>query len=291
MRSGWIGALICVLMLICGLSLPLRSCRADTDAADGMTQAVSGVAETARKIQDKTRYGYDDNISLLGAYLKADTTITLTRQFKKGEKYALLGSGDGDAQEVDIYVNNAANERVAEDAGGDAQAIIEFEPARTGKFSVVLKLHRSKAKASFCTLAILRKGGWNVPDSNFVDAMAKCIAICSRLGRDRKDLHYTDQANQWSLFGGVLESQQDATLPNITLGSGKRIVVAAGDGNAQEVGLFLLSNRGDVVEKDSGSDATSIFEYKTNGSNAYGIRVKNAKSKGPSMILAAILAE
>ena len=290
MRLRLMGGLICFAMIACGLCVPLQTCRAD-DATDFMIQAVSGVAETARKIQDKTRYGYDDNISLLGAYIRTGANVTLTKQLKKGEKYAFLGSGDDDAQDVDIYINNANNERLAEDSDSDPKAVVEFEPPKTAKYTIVLKLHKSKTKASFCALAILRKGGWNVPDSNFVDAMSTCIATCSQLGKERKDLHFHDQANQWSLFGGVLESGSEAALTNITMGSGKRILVAAGDNNAQDVDLFLLSSSGEVLTKDDEPDATPIFEYKTSSTSTYGVRVKNSKSKGPAMVIATILAE
>ena len=130
-----------------------------------------------------------------------------------------------------------------------------------------------------------------MPDTNFVDAMAKCIATCSQLGKERKELHFHDQDNQWSLFGGVLETGKEAALTNINMGSGKRILVAAGDGNAQNVDLFLLNSGGAVLEKDIEPDASPIFEYKTSGSSTYGVRVKNTRSKGPSMIIATILAE
>ena len=291
MRQRWFCGLLCFVLITGGLIISPRICHADGDATDYMIQAVSGVAETARKIQDKTRYGYDDSISLLGAYIRTGNTVTLTKQLKKGDKYALLGSGDDDAQDVDIYINNSNGDRVAEDSDNDRQAVVEFEPTKTGKYTIVVKLHKSKTKASFCALAILRKGGWNVPDTNFVDAMAKCIATCSQLGKQRKDLHFHDQENQWSLFGSILESGQETTLTNIAMGTGKRIVVAAGDANATDVDLFLLNSSGSVIEKDTEPDATPIFEYKTGGTGTYGIRVKNSKSKGPAMVIATLLDE
>jgi hypothetical protein len=290
MRQRLLGRLA-IFWIVIGLCFPECASRADSDATNAMIQAVSGVAETARKIQDKTRYGYDDNISLLGAYLKTDASVTLTKQLKKGDRYALLGSGDEDAQDVDISINDSNNERVAADTDNDPKAVVEFEPKQTGKYTIILKLHKSRKNASFCALAILRKGGWNVPDSNFVDAMAKCIATCSQLGKSRKDLHFHDQPNQWSLFGSVLEMGKETTLPNITMGEGKRIFVAAGDGNALNVDLFLLNKSGNVVEKDDEPDASPIFEYKTSSSSTYSVRIKNVKSKGPSIVISAILAE
>ena len=113
MRTRWIGGLLCCALIVSGLCVPLRTCHAEDDATDFMMQAVTGVAETARKIQDKTRYGYDDNISLMGASIRTGASVTLTKLLKKGEKYALLGSGDNNAQDVDIYINNSDNERVA----------------------------------------------------------------------------------------------------------------------------------------------------------------------------------
>jgi hypothetical protein len=265
------------------------SARAD-DAADYMAQALVRVAATVFEVSSRGDFGYDQNISLLGAMVGTGQSVSLVRELHGSQTYAFIGNGDRDAIDVDIDVFDPLGTRIAFDHDSSALAVVKFTPAYTGRYTIALRLDRAATTKSFCALAILRRGGWNVPPQNLGDAAGRCLERCKAAARQAGTLRFLDYLNQWSLFGAVQEQGEEVTLANFAMGNGERVFVAAGDNHADDIDLYVnLNGSGAVVAKDVDRDSVPMFGYWADGGLRYDVRLKNERSCHASLMFAAVL--
>jgi hypothetical protein len=110
-----------------------------TEATVSLIKLVNQANTAGYKLQD-------NSFSLGGGWLKQGTeswvplyTITL----EKGKEYRFLAAGDHDAKDVDLQVLDAGGKVVAEDAGTEPQAVVNFRPEQTQKYSVRIRLYAS----------------------------------------------------------------------------------------------------------------------------------------------------
>jgi hypothetical protein len=262
------------------------------DAADFMAQALSKVAGSVLQISQKTNYGYDENVSLLGGCIRTGQSTEFIRELRAGESYVILGRGDRDALDVDLSLFGPDGQRVAADLDRDAEPFVEFRPWQTGRYTISLKVERGMAGESFCAMAILRRGGWNVPAQNLIDAATRCVGKCRDFAPLAKSLRFGNEPNQWSLFGGVLRQGESIGLTNIHLGHGQHLFVGAGDSHAQDIDSFLtLPFNGSIVAKDTAPDPVPTFGCQTQDRDVYEYRLKNERSDGASLMFAAALSQ
>ncbi len=285
---------ILVLLTCIIASISTRAARAD-DGITCMTKAMARVASAVRLVSDKSQFGYQKGLSLLGAYIRQGAECTITLPLQKGEAYAFVGAGDDDVKILNIVVeDDATGDVVAKDEDTEKFAMVIFEPNKTGKYRVKLRFLKGSVLdgtkvPSFCGLGILRKGGWDVPTSNLVDAVGRCMAKVQSLAAPGLAHHFLDIPNQWSFFGGVANEGSEMTLNKMTLGAGSHLFCAASDTHANAIKFSLLNDQEDVIKEDAYDDTFKIFAASTVGSKTYGLRLINKDSKSPSMIVGVVL--
>lgn len=254
-----------------------------------MTEAVTRVMAGARGLTNASDYGYDKDICVLAAFLREKGKAEFNRSFTRGEKYALVGGGDNSAEDVDIEILDSKGKVVASDTKTDAIPVVTFTAPSTGTYTVRLTLY--KGRPSFCAAVILRDGGYDIPVRNLSTALANLIVRCNAIDRATSDtVTFHDVANQWAMFGTVLSEDTDLKITNIDLGTGKRCVLAVGDGNARDLDLFLLDRDGDTVAKDIDPDAIPTIFYTARNFRSAGVKIKNESSNGKTLVLTAFLA-
>jgi hypothetical protein len=279
--------------VVFGLAVSLGSvARADDTPVDFLAQALGNVGDVVRTISDKTSFGYDGGVAILGAYVRSGQTVKLNRWLEANESYAFLGHGDRDTLDVDIELQDLDGNRIASDSRSQTLALVEFKPKQAGKYTIALKLSKCQQSWSFCAMAILKDHGWKVPDKNLVDAAGGCLRQCNKVAQVFGRIRFIEEPNQWTLFGGVVEQGDDISLGNMTLGSGQRRFVGAADSHAQDIDLFLTPNESQwILGKDDRDDALPTFAYPTHGQGRYDLHLKNARSNGASIMFAAVLAQ
>jgi hypothetical protein len=276
-----------------GLAVSLGSAAraADSSPVDFVAQALGNVGDVVRRISDKTNFGYDRNISILGAYVRDGQAVSLRRRLEANQPYGFVGHGDGDTLDVDIDVYDPYGNRVAYDDGPQPLALVEFRPRQAGQYTITLRLRKCRQSWSFCALAILRDGGWNVPDRNLIDAAGRCLVQCKRVEQALGRVRFIEQPNQWTLFGGVVEQGDDISLGNMQLGDGLRVFVGTADNHAQSMDLLLTPHNSQrVLGEDSKSGASPVFWCPTQVRGSYDVRLRNTQSRGASLMFAAALA-
>jgi len=243
---------------------------------------------SVRTLGSKTSIGYDENLCILSAFLGPKGDVKLNRTFEAGTTYTIIGGGDNRAEDVDIQILDADGTVVTQDTLTDSSPIVRFTPTSTGTYT--LRVHLFEGQGSFCTVAILKSGGYEIPVGNLVDALHGLIVRCNVLDRSTRDrIAFHALPNTWAMVGAVYSSGESQTLTKVNLGTGHRIILSAGDSNAQDVDLFVLDAQGDVKSKDDDADAIPVVSVNTQNASNSGLRVTNVQSNGRSLILTAYL--
>jgi hypothetical protein len=88
---------------------------------------------------------HNNSFSLGGGWLKKSEkwipiySVNLTA----GKKYRFLASGDDDAKDVDLRIMDANGAQVAIDESTAADAVVNFTPKTSGKYTVQIRLYAS----------------------------------------------------------------------------------------------------------------------------------------------------
>ncbi|GEM_PF-1185445 len=253
-----------------------------------MTESVARLMDSARLLGDRTSFGYDGNISILSAFLRTDAEVKLTRHFNAGTRYLVLGGGDNQAGDLDIQVLDSDGRMVAEDRLTDAAPVVDFTPTRSGTYT--LRVHLYSGKPSFCTVAILRDGGFTVPVNNVVTALHGLILRCNAVDRmTPTDVTFHDAPNSWAMVGGAFAPGEAQSITHMNLGTGKRVMLSSADSNAIDIDLHVLNEKGEVRAKDEDADPNPIVSVTVNNATDAGLKISNVRSNGRSLVLTAFL--
>lgn len=253
-----------------------------------MSQAINRVTGSVRKVTEKTQFGLDDGSScFIAGYLAVDSEIGSGIPLKAGRTYAILGGGDDDVEDLDLYLKDSDGDIVARDVDKDANPVIVFKPEEDGRYRVVMKLASGKTKSSFCAYATLRDGGFDVPASNLNTAYTRLITLCTAIDKRIGSAAFHDDDGEIALIGTILKEGETLTQSGIDLQDQRYVMCAATDGRASDLDLKLLDSDDDVVESDTANDATPILIYSKGGTMK--LKITDAKSKGATLAMAAIL--
>lgn len=253
-----------------------------------MSQAVNRVMASVRRVTEKTQFGLDDGSScFIAGYLATDSQIGSSIPLKAGVQYAIIGGGDDDVTDLDLYLKDADGNIVARDVEKDSNPVVVFKPEEDGKFRVEMKLVSGKTKSSFCCYATLRDGGFDVPVSNLNSAYTRLMTLCGAVDKKIGSAAFQDDDGEIALIGTILKEGETLTQSGVDMQKRQYVVCATADGQAQDIDLKLLDSGDDVVESDTADDATPILIYSKGGTMK--LKITDVKSKGATLAMAAVL--
>lgn len=252
-----------------------------------LTQAISTVyAAAAAAIAIEDELGFDGGASLFGSLVRRGGSTSILQTFNRGEEYVVIGGGDNDAQDVDVTILDSLGRSVASDRLTDATPVVHFRPTRSGRYTVRVSLYRATDNA-FVALAILRKGGWQVGPDRMVAAARTLVSSGSFLAT-KGSSGFLAEENQWAVWGGVAPSREIIELTGVTLGQGKRIVIAATDDEASDIDLYVRSSAGTLLASDEGSGADAVVSLESAAGRRYNLTAKNA-GNGTNFVMTGVL--
>lgn len=252
-----------------------------------MAQALGRMMDSVLEISQGSSYGYDDNVCLMGAFLEQGEAVSFDREVVERRQYAITGAGDDDVRDLDIKVTDQDGRVLAEDAAEDNMPVARFTATATTRVTIRVLLFKSD-RASYCAAAVLRDGGFTVPQANVVKAGAGLISSANFINsKVEETVNFRDAPNQWAVFGAILPSESEIEITNVALGTGRRVVIAAGDTTARDIDLAVYI-KGETAS-DTEQDATPIVDVTAFNVTAARVKITNAKSEGPCLILMAIL--
>ncbi|MBI2806328.1 MAG: hypothetical protein HYX68_15220 [Planctomycetes bacterium] len=142
-KCGRFAGVVCLASL---LSVFVTADRAVAQQGKYITEAT---VELIKMVNTANGAGYklqDNSFSIGGGWLRqsASTWVPLyTVQLQGGRDYRFLASGDADARDVDLRVLDSNNQVVASDASTARNALVNYRPTNTGRFTVQIRLYSS----------------------------------------------------------------------------------------------------------------------------------------------------
>jgi hypothetical protein len=253
-----------------------------------MTQAIGKIMASARNVTQKTQFGLDDGSScFMGALLKVGKQAESTIPLKGGFEYAFVGGGDDDAVDLDLYLVDPEGKIIARDVDDDPTPVVVFKAPADGQYRILLKLAESRAMSSFCGYATMRSGGFDVPPQNLTTCAARLMKLCEIIANKTGGAAFHDDEGEWALVGSILAQGQTLTQNGIELPEGKHAFAATGDTQAEDLDLIVLGKDGKQQAVDTDDDANPVVLFEKPGNVA--LKLSAAKSKGPTLAMAAVL--
>lgn len=262
-------------------------------SANFLNQAFVRVTDSASAAAKLGNFGYDEGVSILGAWVHCRDNVMYYVPLTRGVNYMFVAGGDNDAQDIDLEIQDDKGRVVAVDNRVAADAMATLAAPSTGWFT--LKLTLAKSRKDFpcvCVVAILKENGLQVPLKNLDVCSARLMRLFTDtdklLQKEGKRLEFRWARNQWGLYGSVLRPGDDISVTNLNLGSGRRLLLAMGDEQTEDVDLSLLDKANAVVAEDVKTNPEAIIGYTPEAAARYGIRMRNYKGNGPSVIMTGI---
>lgn len=162
MKQQWITRKAPFALGVCLASLWTLLGVQHASAQEGQGKYVTEATVRLIKLIDASNKGgftlQDNSFSIGGGWLKQSTETWVplyTVQLTGGKKYRFLASGDADAKDVDLEVQDANGKVVAKDVKTDPDAVVEFTPQNTGRYLVRIRLYASDNNLPCVCLAVV----------------------------------------------------------------------------------------------------------------------------------------
>lgn len=254
------------------------------DPTKRMTKAVERVMGTVTKIAKVSEFGYDDGTCVLGSLLRPGATVTFNKNLKGGTEYYILGGGDDNVTDLDIYITDENGKQIIKDDDIDAAPKVHFRAPKDGKYTIKLDLFEAKAPG-FCVAAILKKGGYNVPTKNLQTATDNFLKLAKTIEpRKTVGFNFHEKDSVWCLFGSILDEGKSSVV-SIKAGGGDRAFIAAADPSSKGLGLYLADKDNKFIKKDEDHGALPILRHTTTDGVPNRFQVTNKASNGPALVL------
>ena len=204
-----------------------------------MAQAIEGLADQVAAIQSRSTYGiYAGGAALVGGYFREGESASWRVELAEGVGYAVVGAGDEDARDVVLRVYYPGDSLLAEDLTPDATPSVVFQVPVEGVYRFELQL-AGAARGSFCALAILERGAFEVPTESLRQVTARFVSQDAMAGLMTQGMYYHEGDRGWALFGASLDSGATTNIWRLDLDVKDHVIQAVGDDAVQDVDLSL----------------------------------------------------
>lgn len=262
-----------------------------------MTQAVGRVTGAAQRLEQQSKFGFDEDAScVLGAYLEDGREVSITRPMRGGVRYVLIGGGSDGIGDLDLAVEDANGRMIKADTMDDATPVVEITPPADGKYRIRFVNAKNGEGGGFGVVAIMREGGFSIPIANFVRSFghtmgnaAEASKLVSKRVKGTAGLVFHADG-EWSFFGTILANEEAIGTGGLDLGGPMSVIIAGADGQSQDVDISVTDTTTNaVVAKDEDEDAEPVVVLAPEPGHTYKISAANMKSKGPSLVTMLVL--
>src|SRR5712671_5796219 len=138
------------------------------------TQAFIRVTDSAAGAAKLGNFGYQEGISILGAWVDKGEDCKFSIYFAKDGNYMIVAGGDNDAQDINVEIQNQAGRTIASEDREAPDAMVTFTPSESDYYTLRLSLAKSRQNLPcLCVMCVLRQNGLKVPLRNLDDCANK----------------------------------------------------------------------------------------------------------------------
>jgi hypothetical protein len=146
--------------LLSAAAILVGATRSDAQGVKQGAYVTQAAARLAKLVDSGNGAGFalaNNSFSLGGGWLKkSEKWISIySVNLVEGKKYRFLASGDDDAKDVDLRVMDSDGNQVAIDQKIDLNAVVDYIPAKTGKYLVQIRLFNSNSNYDAVVLSAM----------------------------------------------------------------------------------------------------------------------------------------
>ncbi len=253
-----------------------------------MQQATDNVLEKASLMTAFNGYTWNTELTMAASLLEVGNTLALDLVLEPGVAYSILGGGDEDVVDIDLYIIDEQGKVISADVEDDDTPILEFDVSKKGNYSLRAQLVSGNAPTSFIAISFMRKGGFVANETVVSEYNHKLYQQASVANNLSEGISWQEQPNQWCLFGFFLNPQTDTNLSEIYFSTTNQYYILSS--SDQDVDLQLFDQNENLLEEDLEDDKTPILQFQPASDQAHRLQVLN-KSKQPAMLFLGILKE
>jgi len=229
--------------------------------------------------------------SMYGAFLASGESQSVTEWFYGGVEYLILGIGDEDVLDLDLFLVDQYGNAVARDVGTNNRPIVRYTPAVDQALAVRIRNYRSTAPA-FCLYAIAYRSGRPADVDKLREAAIYSVVTAAVLDNVASG-NVGFPGSSICLWGGYYSQGRMASItgfrPNA---SGAYIVIGIGSSNVEDTDVSISREYGGGEEtlcEDSEVARLGVCSHFLNSSGSYSLRCKNYSSLGKGYVLGLLL--
>ena len=224
-------------------------------------------------------------LCLTAAELEAGTTVSLEVQLEADESYTFIASSAQRDNDLDLYLRDGDDEIVATDDRADGTPILQFTAEEEGRYIIQLHLARSTGPAAFVGLGMLASGGRSLADADYRRVGAQFAAAAGAVRAAGGAGRFGSGANEWCVYGYLLEEGQGATISGLRLPRGPNFIAATGTDDVKDLDLYLADENLQILRRDRDPDPYPMIEYHNQRDEPILLRVEVEKASRAGLIL------
>lgn len=269
---------------VIGLALALAAGTAQAQSAGYIKEAVAAAVTQAQNASSYSGYGAATNsFCMLGGWIPKGKELQYSMTLEAGKGYLFVGAGDRDVGDLDLVVNDGANE--VKDTETDNTPWVHVKAEGECTATISLQNFHGTDQGDFCVVIILEEGGSS-------GAGANLNAVTGQLASAIDALHFqTDHGTAdepaWCLMGGLFGTGGQLGIER-GFAEGQYSVVGSGDAHCKDLDLEV-QHEGQTICKDEDHDATPVGNMTVSGEARVSIHLKMFASDGNSFGIFAVL--
>jgi hypothetical protein len=291
-------ALVALLSIsIVSIAVP-RSVPADPPSGAWLASQAMGVTTAAAlaaaklEIQWNKGMGLDDGgFCMVGVHLAKGSAYTGSLALKKDVKYRIHGFS-GTSPDVELTLVDPAGNKVATSSPrDDAGAVLTTKAKDDGAYTLRMAYAGSQAGVQACAYVVVREGGVPIPPRVIEATMSDVAGRLDTFSSANPAAHFLPTDGQVAAVATAMAPSTDRSLPGIAFPDGSNWIVAVGDSLTSDVDLTVSSAAGvSTAGTETAGVPLSTETVAFSGSGAYTLKIANAASAGPNLVVGLFLA-
>lgn len=269
------------------LATALAGARLDAQGAY-LSQAVANGLAAAREVKDVSGFGpRSSGLCIVGGWTAKGGELAFKVRLRKGNEYIFIGSGDADAQAMDLTALEDGK-AIAKDADEDATPLVRILAEADTELTLRLKLRRCKESHAFAVLTMLDNTKVKGKLENLERAAAQ-LRTAVEAAKEGTDLEIDPTDNTISFAGMLLEPGASMSFDRDFGRKAEYLVVGSADGNCKDLDLTVTKD-GDSVSDDE-EDATPIVHFTVAEKGRASVKLTAHEAKGRTFAVCSVLSK
>lgn len=241
---------------------------------DGETQSRLSQLDQEMGRQGFTRVGEPSGMVLHGSDPRE-----FELNLREGECYVFATLGGPGSIDTDVFLNDRSGVQLQADTRRDRDATIQYCAQATGSYALLVRMY--EGRGPLFTVAYVQNGSQAQQTHPVMEPTSTAGAsLQENFALLNADMHARGYESYGEQTHGSLEEGGDRNFEIQLEGGRCYAILAVGDTSVRDLDLRLLNQRGEEVDRDTGSDARPTVRVCPENSGNFQMQVQMTRGSG-----------